>query len=184
MNYKNIVRDLNPRKNTGGYKNVVLFAPQKDFLSMSMPPDPAPLHGDSVTITAAHTFTDPKGFLTMDCKTHSVTGTAASVGDPGAMELQYTYVFTLIGDSASTQESMQRLLNDHIIWLLKEANCLADDSYVQLGDECFAPENSVAADFKNTKEGMKEWTITVVTKARYFYTATVTMSTETEEEEG
>lgn len=180
MNYKTITKNLNPRANTGGYKNVILMCPRADFLSISQPPNPGPLLGDAVTISDAHTFTDPKGFISWDCKTHSVTGKATTTGDEGAQELEYAYPFTIIGDSATTQEQMQRVLNDDIIWLLKEANCLVDDSYIQLGDECFSPIAKVDADYKTTKEGQKEWTVIVTTKARYFYTAAITMSTEVE----
>ena len=180
LSYKTITKSTNPRTDTGGYKNVVLFAPRSIFLSLSVPPDPGPLLGDGVTITGAHTFTDPDGFVSWDCKTHTVTGKPATTGDEGAQEIEYTYEFTVIGDSASTQEQMQRILNDDIIWLLKGANCLADDSYIQLGNECISPINKVDGDFKTTKEGLKEWKVTIVTKARYFYTGLITMSTAVE----
>ncbi len=180
MNYKHIVRDLNPRASKGGYKNVIWTAPVSDFLSIAKPPYPAPLHGDRVTITGDHTFTDPKGFFSWDSKTDSVTGTVASTGDKGTKLPQYTYKFVIVGDSASTQESMENALNDHMIWLFKDANCLVDDAYVQLGDDCDVPEVTIEGDFKTTKDGLKEWTVTVVSTARYFYTGTVTESTETD----
>lgn len=180
MTYKNITKSTNLRADTGGYKNVVFMCPRADFLAIAQPPAVPTALGDGVTITGAHTFTDPKGFLSWDCKTHSVTGTATTVGDDGSGEIEYTYKFVLIGDSATTQEQMNTLLNDNILWLLKEANCLVDDSYVQLGDECNPANAKVDADFKTTKDGKKEWTVTVVSKARYFYNATVTLSTETE----
>jgi len=180
MNYKNIAKSTSLRADTGGYKNVVLMCPRADFLSIAKPTDTPAALGDENKITTAHTFTDPKGFITWDCKVHSVTGKATTVGEEGSQEIEYSYPFVIIGDSASTQEQMQRLLNDNILWLLKEANCLVDDSYVQLGDECLPASAKVEADFKTTKEGKKEWTVTVTSKARYFYTATVTLSTETE----
>lgn len=180
MNYKAIARKTNPKETTGGYKNMVLMCPFADFLAMAKPANPPALIGDTVKIAAAHTFTDPKGFISWDCKTHGVTGTFASVGDPGAMEDQYSYKITLLGDDEFMQEMRGRVLNDHVIWLLKEANCLDDDKYVQLGDECNAPEYTSEGDFKTTKEGMKEWTLTIITKAKYFYTGAVTMSTEVE----
>lgn len=183
MKYKAITRSLNPKAYTGGYKNVVFMAALSDILALSKPADPAPLIGDNSKITDAHTFTDPKGWIAWDSKTHGVTGTMTTVGDPGALEAQYSYKVTLLGDDEFMQDMRARVLNDHIIWLLKEANCLEDDKYVQLGDECVAPEYTAEGDFKTTKEGMKEWTLTIITKARYFYTGAVTMSTEEEGEE-
>ena len=180
LNYNTITKDLNPRANTGGYKNVILFSPRADFLSLSKPPDPAPLLGDGVTITGAHTFTDPKGFRSWDCKTHSVTLKGTTIGDPGAQEMEWAGEFIVLGDKNTTQEQMQRLVNDDIIMLLKEASCLDDDSYVQLGDECLNPEVKVEFDGKTTKEGKKEYKVTVTSKAKYFYTGAVTMSTEVE----
>jgi hypothetical protein len=180
MTYKNISKSTNLRADTGGYKNVVYMSPRSAFLSIAKPVSVPTALGEGVTITSAHTFTDPAGFITWECKTASVTGKATTVGEDGSGEIEYTYTFVIIGDSATTQEQMQTSINDDIIWMLKEANCLVDDSYVQLGDECNPAQAKVDADFKTTKEGKKEWTVTVVSKARYFYTAVVTLSTEVE----
>lgn len=181
MNYKNIFKSTNTKEYSGGYKNVFLFAPRRDFLSISRPPDNPPMLGDGVSITGAHAFDDPKGFLSYDAKQHSVTLKSATVGEDGAQELEHTAEFSILGDSATTQEQLQRILNDDIICLLKEASCLENDSYVQLGDECVSPVFKVEFDGKTTKEGLKEYKISVVTKAKYFYSGAVVMSTETED---
>jgi hypothetical protein len=180
MNYKAIVRNTNPRAYTGGYKNVAFMAALIDILALSKPADPAVNIGDAVKITAAHTFTDPKGWIPWDCKTNGVTGVLATTGDPGAQECEYSYKITLLGDDEFMQDMRNRVLNDHVIWLLKEANCLEQDKYVQLGDECVAPSYQAEGDFKTTDNGMKEWTLTIKTKAKYFYTGAITMSTDVE----
>jgi hypothetical protein len=176
--YAAITRDVNPRAYAGGYKNVFIFAPRRDFLAISKPPDVGAAIGDTLTITGAHTFTDPKGFFSWDSKTNSVTLKGATVGEDGAQEIEWTGEFNILGDSASTQEQVQRMLNDDIICLLKEAACLEDDSYVQLGDECVSPVFTVEFDGKTTKEGKKEYKLTVKCKAKYFYAHAVTYSTE------
>jgi hypothetical protein len=176
--YDKITKDNSPGAYSGGYKNVFLFARRDEFLAISRPPSPGPLLGDALIITGAHTFTDPAGFKSWDCKTHSVTIKGTTVGDDGAQELEWAGEFVVLGDSASTQEQMQRILNDDMICLVKEAQCLEDDSYVQLGDECKSPVFKVEFDGKTTKEGKKEYKVTVTTKAKYFYPHTVTMSTE------
>lgn len=180
MNYKTITRNLSPRAYTGGYKNILYMSPLADFLSLSVPAIPAVLIGDGSKITGAHTFTDPKGFIAWDSKTNGVTGTFATTGEQGAQETEYSYKVTILGDDEFMQDMRDKILNDHIIWLVKEANCLEDDKYVQLGDECVAPKVTAEGDFKTADAGMKEWTITIVSKARYFYTGAVTLSTETE----
>jgi hypothetical protein len=176
--YFKITRDNTPGANSGGYKNVFLFARRDEFLSISKPPAPGPLIGDALKISGAHTFTDPIGFKSWDCKTHSVTLKGTTVGEDGAQEIEWSGEFAVLGDNASTQEQMQRILNDDIICLIKEAQCLVDDSYVQLGSECISPVFKVEFDGKTTKEGKKEYKVTVTTKAKYFYAHAVTMSTE------
>jgi hypothetical protein len=161
---------------TGGYKNVALFCPKADFLALQAPDPAATALGDQVTIDTAHTFTSPKGFISHATKTHTVTGKAGTVGEDGASELEWTYVFVILGDNASTQEQMQNQLNDELIYLFKDADCL-ENQYVQLGNDCVSPTVSVEFDGKTTKEGKKEYTVTVKCKKRYFYTATVTEAT-------
>ncbi|MGN6476315.1 MAG: hypothetical protein ACTHKV_03745 [Flavipsychrobacter sp.] len=175
-NYATITRDLNPRAATGGYKNVFLFAPRADFLALQQPTGAGTTIGDTLSIATAHTFTSPAGFFSWDCKTDSVTLKGSTVGDDGARELEYSAEFVILGDSASTQEQLSRALNDDIICLIKEAACLVDDSYIQLGDECISPKFNVEFDGKTTKEGKKEYKVTVVCKAKFFYNATVTMA--------
>jgi hypothetical protein len=177
-NYKNITKSTNPRAYSGGYKNVFLFAPRADFLAISKPPDVAAEIGDTLTVAGAHTFTDPKGFFSFDCQTNSVTLKGETVGDEGSQEISWATEFVIFGDDASTQEMIERQLNDDVICLLKEAACLEDDSYVQLGDECVSPVFKVAFDSGSTKEGKKKYTVTVTCKRKFFYAYTVTMSTE------
>lgn len=177
-NYAHVTKSNNPRDHRGGYKNVFLFAPRRDFLAISKPTDTPAAIGDTVTVTGAHTFTDPKGFFSWDCKTNSVTIKSSTVGEDGSQELEHTAEFVILGDSASTQEMIERQLNDDVIALFKEAACLEDDSYVQIGDECVSPVFKAEFDGKTTKEGKKEYKVSMTCKVKYFYAHTVTLSTE------
>lgn len=174
--YAAITRNTAPDFASGGYKNVFLFAPRADFLVLAPVTTPVVNIGDGLTISAAHTFTAPKGFISWDCRTHSVTLTAATVGEDGAQELEWTGVFEVLGDSASTQEQMQAMLNDDVIALIKDAEC-ASNQYVQLGNDCVSPTFKVEFDGKTTKEGKKTYKVTVVCKKKYFYAYTVTLAT-------
>lgn len=176
--YANIAKSNNPRDHRGGYKNVFIFAPRRDFLAISKPTDIPAAIGDTVTVTGAHTFTDPKGFFSWDTKTNSVTIKSATVGEDGSQELEHTAEFVVLGDSAVTQEQMERLLNDDCIALFKEAACLQNDSYIQIGDECVSPVFKVEFDGKTTKEGKKEYKVSMTCKVKYFYDHAVTYSTE------
>lgn len=160
----------------GGYKNIVLWAPRDTFTSIKMPVvGGTPAAGDSLKITTAHTFGASDGFISWLCKQGSVTITGQTNGDPGSKIMTYSTKFVLLGDSASTQEQLESLLNDDVIALFKDANCLAATDYVQLGNDCINPEFDVKFDGKTTNEGLKEYEVTMTCKkAKYFYSATVT----------
>lgn len=173
--YAHITRNTDPDFASGGYKNVFLFCPRADFLSLA-PVMAAPAAiGDKLTIDTAHTFTAPKGFKEWACRTHSVTLKASTVGEDGAQELEYTAEFEILGDSASNQEQIQAILNDDVIVLLKEADCVAGQ-HVQLGNNCVSPTIKVEFDGKTTKEGKKLYKVSVTCKKKYFYTAIVTLA--------
>ncbi len=179
MNYKNIARNTSVEFGTGGYQNVFYFCPRADFLVIQKPITTPLVLGDALEIVTAHTFTSPKGFLSYACKTHSVNLKGATVGEDSAKEIEWTGTFGIIGDASTTQEQLMRILNDDIICLLKDAECAAA-TFIQLGNECVSPEFDVAFDSKTTKEGKKEYVVTVKCKKKYFYSATVTASTESE----
>jgi len=158
----------------GGYKNVVFWAPVDTFTAVQVPtPTPAAL-GDKFKITTAHTFPTDEGFISWLCKIDSVTITGATTGDPGSNEMEWTSTFGLLGDGAMTQEEVTEQLNATNIWLLKDSACLEGNPYVQLGDECVPVKVSIAFDGKTTAAGLKEYTITLVSKAKYFYSGTIT----------
>jgi azurin len=159
----------------GGYKNVVLWAPRDTFSLVAMPDPAVTTSGASLSVTDDHTFSTGNGFISWLCKQASVTLTAETTGDPGARSLVWSTTFSLMGDAASTQEQLEDMLNDDVIMLLKDSNCLAATDFVQLGDECNNPEVDVKFDGKTTAEGQKEYVVTVkVKRAKYFYSGTVT----------
>lgn len=172
--YKKLTK-ADQRNTDGGYKNVALWAPRDTFSLLALPDPAVTTSGASLQITDDHTFSTGNGFISWACKQHSVTLTSESAGDPGAKSLVWTATFSLLGDSASSQEQLEDMLNDDVVMLLKDANCLAATDYVQLGDECNSPEVDVKFDGKTTAEGRKEYIVTVkVKRAKYFYSGTVT----------
>ena len=158
----------------GGYKNVVLWAPIDTFTNVAHP-TVFTLAGEKLTITDDHTFGVDDGFISWLCKLHSVTIKTETTGDPGAQSLVHTCEFILLGDDASTLDQLRDLLNDNCMFLVKDQDCLTANQYVQLGDDCLAPEINVSFDGKTTKEGLKEYTVKLSVKdKRFYYEGTVT----------
>lgn len=177
-NFSHLTTNTNVKAIRGGYKDVFYFCPLVDFNVIATPLSVPLALGDTVTINGDHTFLTTNGFFTWESKQKSVTIKGASVGDPGAKLIEYTGEVTILGDSASTQEQLERLLNTKGIVLLKDANCLVDDVYAQLGNECDTPEFTVEYDGKTTNEGLKEYKVSFkVVAAKYRYEGTVTLST-------
>jgi hypothetical protein len=159
----------------GGYKNVVLWAPRSSFLSVKQPDSTNTAPGKSLEIVQDHTFGVDDGFISWLCKKDSVTIKGTSEGEPGAKSMVWTSEFVLLGDSSSTQEQLEDMLNDDVILLLKDGNCLAATDYVQLGDDCNNPEFTIEFDGKTTAAGLKEYKVTMKSKkGKYFYKGTVT----------
>ena len=173
--YKKIIK-ADQKNVDGGYKNVVLWAPRSSFTLLSMPsPGNSPTSGDSLKITADHTFGVADGFISWLCKKDSVTIKGTSEGEAGAKSMVWTAEFILLGDSASTQEQLEDQLNDDVVALFKDSNCLQATDYTQLGDDCNNPEFSVEFDGKTTASGLKEYKVTMKCKkkGKYFYSGTV-----------
>lgn len=158
----------------GGYKNIVLWAPRDTFSAMAIPTSLVAL-GDRVTISGNHTFSADEGFISWLCKKNSVTITAGTTGDAGAKSFVWESKFILLGDSASTQQQLEDMLNDEVIFLMKDADCLNATGYTQLGDDCNTPEVDVKFDGKTTAEGLKEYEVSLKVKSKkYWYNGTVT----------
>lgn len=177
-NFTHITTNSNPKAIRGGYKDYLYFCPLTDFETIAKPLAVPLAMGDAVTIDGDHTFLLTNGFFKWELKLKTPTIKGQSVGDPGAKLMEYTGTVFILGDESTTQEQLERLLNTKGIFLLKDANCLADDVYAQLGDECDTPEVTVEFDGKTTAEGLKEYKVDFkVVAAKYRYEGAVTEST-------
>lgn len=157
----------------GGYRNQIWFAPVNTFTSIKTPTDTPSAVGDKVKITTAHTFGASDGFIPWRMKKHSVTTTYETVGEDGSKSLMHKGKATLIGDDAATLEQLRDLLNDDVIIMTRDQDCVAGE-YVQFGDACLTPDISLAGDMKTTKEGLKEQTIEWSVKdKKFFYLSTI-----------
>lgn len=169
-NYGNIANSTQTGRK-GGYKPAMYFAETSDIATWARPIASPVAIGDTVKITTAHTFASGKCALIWEGQIHSVTITGEPVGEDGAKEIEYTATIAILGDNAATAEQMIRALNDQKVCWFKDADCLTNDSYVQLGDDCNPVEASAAFNGGTTKEGQKKYTLTVKSKTKYFYLA-------------
>lgn len=171
--YANITAPASPEEFQGGYKDVFYICPVADFTVLQVPAGSTAL-GDKYTIESAHTHPVGKGFFSWVTKTDSVRLTAETVGEKGARLIRYRVEFQVVTDGAATQEQMTKIMNEKNIYLIKDANCLTADSYVQLGDDCKQAYFSVAFD-GGQEENLKTWTVTgEIIQKRFFYTAAIT----------
>jgi hypothetical protein len=173
-NYGNITGSTGPDFASGGYKNELLFAPRADFDTIAAPTGAPAALGDKVKVTDDHTFTDGNGWYKWALRLHSPTMKGATVGDDGAQEIEWTQSGDILGDSASTQEQLQNLLNENGITLIQDADC-EGGQYVQLGNNCVTPSFKVSFDGKTTKEGKKIYSLEITCKKKYFYSGAVTL---------
>lgn len=169
-NYGNLPKSSQTGK-TGGYKPALYFSPIEDITTWQRPITVPVALGDKVKIVTAHTWGTGLGAYKWDAQIHSVKHSSATVGDPGAQEFEHTAELIVLGDNAATLEQMVQALNDDKVVFLKDADCLTNDSYIQLGDDCVPVEVSIAFDGKTTKEGQKAYTITIKCKKKFFYLA-------------
>lgn len=157
-----------------GYKPLIWFAPLDTFTSVKLPTASAVL-GDTKKITTAHTFGASDGFISLMCKMHSVKSKTTSIGDAGVKQLEHEFEGIVTGDSAEHLEQFEAMLNDQLIVLVKDQDCLNTAEYVQFGDSCIQPELSVEFDSMDTSTGVKTYKVTgKIRSHKYFYSATVT----------
>jgi hypothetical protein len=169
-NYANI-KTSTTKGSQGGYKPALFFAPIGDITTWGRPLAVPVAKGDKVKITTAHIFAATKTAAKWEAKLHSVTHKTLSVGDEGASDLEHTAEVKFLGDDEVIHEMVKDLLNDQVAIWLKDSDCLNNDSYIQLGDDCVPVSVKVDFDGKTTKDGKKEYTVTFTTKAKYFYLA-------------
>lgn len=165
------------RNQDGGYKARLLFAPFDTFLVNALPVVGAtPALGDRKKIAADHTFGTGDGFIELTGKINSATSKYTTVGDPGTHVIENTFEITILGNSPELYEMLEDLANDECVFLLKDANCLANPDYEQFGDECLTPTIKVDFDAKTTADGSKEHKITgTIRSHKYWYSGEVTM---------
>lgn len=173
--YAHITAPSNPEEFQGGYKDVFYICPVTDFTTMQAPAGSAAL-GDKYTIALAHTHPATKGFFSWVTKDSSVKLTAETVGEKGARLIKWKVEFQIVTDGAVTQEQLTNILNQKNIYMVKDANCLINNSYIQLGDSCKQASFSVAFD-GGVEENLKAWTVTgEVVHKRFFYNAALVLA--------
>jgi hypothetical protein len=172
--YSNISNSSQTGK-VGGYKNAFYFVKNSDVDTWVRPVNPAVANGDTVKIITAHVLVDDKATHQWDCKRYSVTHTSEAVGDPGAQQLLHKATVVILGDNAVTLEQIKNMLNDDMTVFIKDADCINNNGYVQLGDDCNPVSISPKFDGKTNSPtaSNKEYTLEITSLTKFFYTATL-----------
>jgi hypothetical protein len=173
-NYANILQASQTGK-TAGYKPALYFSEVADITTWSRPTAAGTTIGDTLLISVAHTWAVGKAVNKWELAAGSVRSTSDVQGPEGAKIPVYTATMRLVGDNAATLEQLVRSLNDQKVVWFKDANCLTANDFVQLGDDCNPVTVTFAFDSKTnsteTVEGSKEYTITISSRAKFFYAA-------------
>lgn len=174
MDYSNISNSTQ----TGilaGYKNAFYFIKNDDVETWERPTIPGVAAGDTVKITDPHILKDTKATHQWDCKLYSVTHTSEAVGDPGAQQLLHKATVIIRGDNAATLEQMLAILNDNVTIFIKDADCINNNGYVQLGDDCNPVAISPKFDGKTNSPNAsnKEYTLEITSLTKLFYLTTL-----------
>jgi len=136
---------------------------------------------DGATISTDHTFlTTPvgAGFVGLYATPKSTEANGESNGDPGALNINWTYTAFLPGDDAATQVMIEsKLKNQDLILCYEDAKCPSGAVY-QLGNR------RVPCNLKSVKpasgkkgDGSKGWLLEFEATKRYFYSGAITMMT-------
>jgi hypothetical protein len=162
----------------GGYKALIWFAPVDKFLVLQQPTGTPTLLGDTKKITTAHTFGATDGFYSLLCKMHSVKSKTTSIGDDGVKQLEHEFEGIITGDSASHLEQFEDMLNDQLVILIKDQDCINATDRVQFGDSCLQPTLTIEFDSADTNTGVKTYKVSGKIRGhKYFYSGTVTEAT-------
>ena len=176
--YKKFTKTEAAVNRDGGYKPKIFFCPIDTFLAIQKPTASPTALGDTKKIATAHTFTSPAGFFSLYAKDHSVKTKSTSVGDDGVKQIEHEFEVIVTGDSAEHLEQFEAMLNDDLMILLKDQDCINATDHVQYGDECLTPTLSIEFDSADTNTGVKYYKITGKIRGhKYFYTGTVTEKT-------
>lgn len=157
-----------------GYKSKLYFAKTSEITAWARPIAVPVAPGDKKKIVTAHTFAANKGAFTLDCKTYSPVATGETQGDPGEKIPGHTLVVEINGDNAATQEMLEDMLNDDLVFWVGDADCLVNDSFLQFGDDCKPADVSFQFNSRKANEtGKKVYTLTINSPKRFFYLATL-----------
>ena len=173
MSYANLPKATQKGK-SGGYKPSVWFAPVASIDTWARPIAVPVVPGDKVKVVTAHTFADGEGAYKWDAKPNSVKITGSSVGDEGAQQVQWVAETIILGDNPAVQEIIQDAMNDDGVVFLKDSDCLDNDTYIQMGDDCTPVTVSCDFDSFTTAEGQKAYTVRFTSKKKFHYMAALT----------
>lgn len=160
-----------------GHSPVLLFAEVGEFTTIAAAPNTGTVEGETVIITADHTFPVGKGFKKMTGYRDGVMLEGSSSGDIGFQSEENVLKTFVVGDYAELKEKVKNMKNKAFILLFKDPQCNSG-RYQQLGCQC---DPAVLKSFKRmsgdkTKGGKKGMEIEFsCTESPFDYEGVVTL---------
>lgn len=173
--FKNITKSTQPGQDPG-YKSVLYIAKTSEVTTWGRPIASPVAPGDKKKISTAHVFAASAGAYKIECKLYSPQGTSSTQGDPGEKTPSHQLVVEIPGDDAALLEFMEDALNEDCVAFIPDADCLTNDSFVQLGDDCKPVDIAWEFDSKKANDnGKKIYRFTVSSPKKFFYLAALTV---------
>jgi hypothetical protein len=120
--------------------------------------------GDKVTIQDDHVFLSGKAFFELALAPEKNSYTAKAIGDNGFIQFANELKINLPGSYDLQHEFIKNILNSPCIVIIKDANCPAN-IYYQIGNACAYAYLSADFETGTTKEGSKNYLLTVKNSA-------------------
>lgn len=127
------LEDISPDacdKNAPGTKLTVYYARRSDFLVLQDAATPSSLSTNGV-VSAAHTFTAPKGFYTLQVMTGENYVKHEKLGGKGSSAFKNTARLFLQGNAADVRGFCNQVASDDLIWIIP----LKDGTFAQIGSK-------------------------------------------------
>lgn len=139
--------------------------------------------GNSKTIDDSHVLVTNKGAIAVYCVPKTTEGNGELVGESLARKYAWKPKIIIPGDNPVVNETVENLVNETFILLVKDAKCQTTQ-YIQFGCDCDPCEVETSTFTSGTAgAGRKQYELNMLTYCKFFYNGTITELDDEAEEE-